>query len=145
MNYEELVRDLRNYGCITVDPLHTILEKAADVIEGRQGGRRMDDYISRGDLLAAYDREHAGPPGKARELIVNAPAADDWTASKPAISPEELKPLTNADCVRSMTDEALAAFMWDRNQGGCPPTKCKGDKCGAWECWLDWLKQEASP
>ena len=33
-------------------------------------------YINREALLAEYDREHKGPPGRARELIVNAPAAD---------------------------------------------------------------------
>ncbi len=36
----------------------------------------MDEYIEREALLAAYDREHEGEPGRARELIVNAPAED---------------------------------------------------------------------
>lgn len=36
----------------------------------------MSDYINREALIAEYDRAHQGPPGKARELIVNAPAAD---------------------------------------------------------------------
>lgn len=36
----------------------------------------MDDYISRRDLLARYDTEHSGAPGRARELIEKAPAAD---------------------------------------------------------------------
>lgn len=36
----------------------------------------MAEYIERGYLLAEYDRQHQGPPGKARELIANAPAAD---------------------------------------------------------------------
>ena len=35
-----------------------------------------DEYIARGTLLAAYDREHKGEPGRARELIANAPAED---------------------------------------------------------------------
>lgn len=35
-----------------------------------------DEYIKRGALLAAYDKEHEGEPGRARELIVNAPAED---------------------------------------------------------------------
>lgn len=34
------------------------------------------DYISRAALLARYDAEHVGPPGRARELIATAPAAD---------------------------------------------------------------------
>ena len=36
----------------------------------------MSDCISRKALLARYDAEHVGLPGKARELIVTAPAAD---------------------------------------------------------------------
>ena len=35
-----------------------------------------DDYISRNQLLAAYDHEHKGKPGRARELIANSPSAD---------------------------------------------------------------------
>lgn len=46
------------------------------------------------------------------------------------------KPITNADRIRSMTDEELAEFIRDqiidRNIG--IPT----------ETWLDWLKQEVS-
>ena len=34
------------------------------------------DYISRAALLARYDAEHVGPPGRARELMATAPAAD---------------------------------------------------------------------
>lgn len=37
---------------------------------------KTTDYISRRDLLARYDAEHAGAPGRARELIEQAPAAD---------------------------------------------------------------------
>ena len=56
--------------------------------------------------------------------------------------------MTNADRIRSMTDEELTAFMFTAY--GCPMWvsnySCKEDKgChgakGA--CWLDWLKQEA--
>ena len=36
----------------------------------------MSDYISREALLDRYDAEHVGPPGRARELIVSAPAID---------------------------------------------------------------------
>lgn len=34
------------------------------------------DCISRKALLARYDAEHVGPPGRARELMATAPAAD---------------------------------------------------------------------
>lgn len=36
----------------------------------------MSDFISRKALLARYDAEHIGLPGRARELIATAPAAD---------------------------------------------------------------------
>lgn len=35
-----------------------------------------DEYIERGALLAAYDKEHEGEPGRARKLIEDATAAD---------------------------------------------------------------------
>lgn len=34
----------------------------------------MNDLISRQALLAEYDRQHVGKPGKARKLIENAPS-----------------------------------------------------------------------
>ena len=34
------------------------------------------EFIERGALLARYDAEHVGPPGRAKELMATAPAAD---------------------------------------------------------------------
>lgn len=34
------------------------------------------EYIERESLIAAYDAAHKGPPGGARKLMVDAPAAD---------------------------------------------------------------------
>lgn len=34
------------------------------------------EFIERKALLARYDAEHVGPPGRARELMATAPAAD---------------------------------------------------------------------
>ena len=34
------------------------------------------DFVSRDWLLAEYDRQHQGPPGGARRIIAEAPAAD---------------------------------------------------------------------
>ena len=36
----------------------------------------MSDLISRSALLAEYDRQHEGEPGRARKLIADAPAVD---------------------------------------------------------------------
>lgn len=35
-----------------------------------------DEYVSRDYLLGEYDRQHQGPPGGARKIIAEAPAAD---------------------------------------------------------------------
>ena len=42
----------------------------------------MDDLISRKALLAEYDRAHIGEPGKARKLIEDAPAVQQWISVK---------------------------------------------------------------
>ena len=34
------------------------------------------EYVSRDYLLGEYDRQHQGPPGGARKIIAEAPAAD---------------------------------------------------------------------
>lgn len=56
---------------------------------------------------------------------------------------QDSKPFTNADRIRSMTDEELARFMgnvdydpWQR----CD--QCKWESCE--DCCLEWLKQEAN-
>ena len=52
------------------------------------------------------------------------------------------KPKTNADRIRSMSDEELCKFM-----KGCPPNREQWQGCMSLNscspCWLDWLKQEA--
>ena len=52
----------------------------------------MDERISRRELLARYDAEHEGTPGRARELIKQAPAAD----VAPVIRCEECRYYQNA-------------------------------------------------
>lgn len=56
------------------------------------------------------------------------------------------KPITNADRIRSMTDEELAELWWERvDCGECPVHKdCRmtGQDCK--KLALDWLRQEAS-
>ena len=63
-------------------------------------------------------------------------------------SNEEVTPKqTNADCIRSMSDEKLAVYLEQR--GSCPTTK-KWEDCNELnpdtkqceQCWLGWLKQE---
>lgn len=51
----------------------------------------------------------------------------------------EVKPQTNADRIRSMTDEELAEWIY--TDGCCQEGKCSNVGCK--ECWLEWLKQES--
>ena len=49
--------------------------------------------------------------------------------------------MTNADRIRAMSDEELAAILCG-DGWNCPPCECKNeDDC--LDCWLEWLEQEA--
>ena len=43
MNYDELIKELRHYSLLTIEPLHSELAKAADAIEELQG--QIDGWI----------------------------------------------------------------------------------------------------
>ena len=42
--------------------------------------------------------------------------------------------MTNADRIRSMTDEELGKLL--NEFGHCPLSRCR-------DCWIDWLKEDA--
>lgn len=52
-------------------------------------------------------------------------------------------PVTNAQKIRSMTDEELASFLNEVSTVFCAcvmdKSPCESDDC---PCWLEWLKQE---
>ena len=51
--------------------------------------------------------------------------------------------MTNADLIRSMTDEKLAELI-DRETDSCAPTgDCEKMSRDCKACWLDWLQQPA--
>ena len=55
-------------------------------------------------------------------------------------------PRTNADRIRSMTDEELASFLNRHGNIGCSIMgKWESGMCSkpCAECWLEWLRQEA--
>ena len=60
----------------------------------------------------------------------------------------QAQPITNADRIRTMTDEELADWLKSiRYSWTCVP-KDNGNRCSVFKddcnaCWLDWLKQEA--
>lgn len=51
-------------------------------------------------------------------------------------------PLTNADRIRAMTDEELAAFHVENPN--CPPPRTHGtcEELNCFGCWFDWLREE---
>ena len=66
---------------------------------------------------------------------------EEWKRKNPPI---QRKPITNADRIRSMTDEELAAYMGDvQTWGGCPNHGARNCTENCADCWLYWLKQEA--
>lgn len=57
------------------------------------------------------------------------------------------KPETNADRIRSMTDEELAEWMakyCERKTVFCPNFGAHDCQESCEQCWLDWLKQEVT-
>lgn len=51
---------------------------------------------------------------------------------------------TNADRIRSMTDEELAIHMMCPNDMGLAEIECdKSDSCNCYECLLKWLRAES--
>lgn len=81
---------------------------------------------------------------------------DVWKALKENCRNYKPKPMTNADRIRSMSDEELAKFC-GKDVDACPPGRdsgkcidelyargegpCPSDK-QCIECWSNWLKQE---
>lgn len=52
--------------------------------------------------------------------------------------------MTNADMIRSMSDEELAANLMCPNEMGIADIPCdKSDQCNCYRCLLDWLRQPA--
>ena len=53
------------------------------------------------------------------------------------------KPMTNADRIRVMTDEELAAWLSDMHDAvTCPNGGAIDCNPSCKRCWLDWLKEE---
>lgn len=84
------------------------------------------DYISRAALLARYDAEHVGPPGRARELMATAPAAD----VVPAVELEDLR----------AKYQALVAEK-DKNSGDTAETYTTGYRYGHRNGQIELLQQ----
>ena len=70
--------------------------------------------------------------------------AGQHCVSTDCISHVPKEPITKADSIRAMSDEQLAEFLKNvrLEKGDCPTdmSKCKNN---CYDCWLDWLRQEA--
>lgn len=84
------------------------------------------DCISRAALLDRYDAEHVGPPGRARELMVTAPAAN----VVPAVELEDLRAKYHA----------LVAEK-DKNSGDVAETYTTGYRYGHRNGQIELLQQ----
>ena len=52
--------------------------------------------------------------------------------------------MTNADMIRAMSDEELAANLLCPNEMSMEYIPCdKSDQCNCYKCLLDWLRQSA--
>lgn len=72
-----------------------------------------------------------------------------WTIPKVGCPDGKAKPMSNADRIRSMTDEKLANFYFDFFFPQCPYCECDPEKpCPEHDdckiCLLEWMKQEAT-
>ena len=89
-----------------------------------------------------YDEVYMGNPGAVPWCKIHGLEPDCENCTRPS--------KTNADRIRSMSDEELAALC----ESGCPPrrgcpdlTKEDVDKSYhelCQKCWLDWLKEEVN-
>lgn len=77
----------------------------------------MAEYIERSYLLAEYDRQHQGPPGGARKIIAEAPAAD-------------VAPVRHGRWIRHSKKEDGKYYEW------CNCSEC-GNEATAGPCYWD--------
>jgi Lar family restriction alleviation protein len=91
-----------------------------------------DEYRSEAEAIAAWNRRV-----DARQLVLKTkvcPMCEDCPDGCPVETPKDSRNIvTNADHIRSMSDEELARFLWEQN-GGNRYWKSV-------EKYLDWLKQ----
>lgn len=104
----------------------------------------MADYIG---ICMHYDCTNRNSFGycKTTACINQNYQHEQWISTSNRTEKVVVKPQTNADRIRAMSDEELAEFIWDRSFFyGRPPKRncmqCNQDSCR--DCWLDWLKRE---
>lgn len=98
-----------------------------------------------------YEVLRAGKAGRQNPLVIYSAKSSEHLSfadrDMPVIGAflrDQKKPQTNADRIRSMTDEELAVNMMCPNENGLAEIDCeKNDNCNCYECLLKWLKAES--
>jgi hypothetical protein len=98
-----------------------------------------------------YEVLRAGKAGRQNPLVIYSAKSSEHLSfadrDMPVIGAflrDQKKPQTNADRIRSMTDEELAANMMCPNENGLAEIDCdKNDNCNCYECLLKWLRAES--
>lgn len=98
-----------------------------------------------------YEVLRAGKAGRQNPLVIYSSKSSEHLSfadrDMPVIGAflkEQKKPQTNADRIRSMTDEDLAVSMMCPNENGLAEIDCdKNDNCNCYECLLKWLRAES--
>lgn len=98
-----------------------------------------------------YEVLRAGKAGRQNPLIIYSAKSSEHLSfadrDMPVIGAflrDQKKPQTNADRIRSMTDEELAVNMMCPNENGLAEIDCdKNDNCNCYECLLKWLRAES--
>lgn len=102
----------------------------------------MGDYIG---LCMHYDCTNRNSFGycKTTACINQNYQHEQWISTSNRTDKVVVKPQTNADCIRSYSDEKIAGVVCT----GCPPGKDFGQECtgdgACYDCWLDWLQSPA--
>ena len=78
-----------------------------------------------------------------KRCIMQFDKVDPATCKCVSYCPQATPPKTNADRIRSMTDEELGKLL--NEFGHCPLSRIEDD-CRSFDrcrdCWIDWLKEE---
>ncbi len=98
-----------------------------------------------------YEVLRAGKAGRQNPLVIYSAKSSEHLSfadrDMPVIGAflrDQKKPQTNADRIRSMTDEELAVNMMCPNENGLAEIDCdKNDNCNCYECLLKWLREES--
>jgi len=98
-----------------------------------------------------YEVLRAGKAGRQNPLVIYSAKSSEHLSfadrDMPVIGAflrDQKKPQTNADRIRSMTDEELAVNMMCPNENGLAEIDCdKNDNCNCYECLLKWLRAES--